>query len=199
MLDLKYTLTINGIDYKINTNFKIWLKFQEIVENMKEDEESFYKILDFFVNIGVDVGITQFDEVFNKVVEFFVGNDKNGSSTTSNPQNEKFFDFKKDESYLYAAFLQTYNIDLYDIEYLHWHKFKSLLQSLPDDCELTKIIGYRSADTSKMDKVQKQFYKKMKKLYSLEDNQVILTTKEYHNSIIDKINKRFEQMVKGVQ
>ncbi|MDE6357313.1 MAG: bacteriophage Gp15 family protein, partial [Eubacteriales bacterium] len=117
-------------------------------------------------------------------------------STTS--KNEKVFDFKKDINYVYSAFLQDYRIDLYDVEELHWHKFKSLLHSLSDNVELTKIIGYRSADTSKMDKEQKKFYNKMKKIYSLENEEEKMTTEEYHNDILNRINQRFLQVEKEV-
>lgn len=197
MLNLQNSIIINKIEYEIKTDFRIWLKFQEIIENLKEDEESFLKILSFFIEIGLDFEINHFDEAFEKVVEFFIGKNQYGSSTTS--KNEKVFDFKKDESYVYSAFLQEYRIDLYDIEELHWHKFKSLLHSLSDNCELTKIIGYRSADTSKMDKEQKKFYNKMKRMYSLEDETEKMTTEEYHNNIYDRINKRFLEAEKEVK
>ncbi|MDE6357903.1 MAG: Gp15 family bacteriophage protein [Eubacteriales bacterium] len=73
MLNLQNSIIINKIEYKIKTDFRIWLKFQEIIENLKEDEESFFKILSFFIEIGLDFQINHFDDAFEKVVEFFVG------------------------------------------------------------------------------------------------------------------------------
>lgn len=61
------------------------------------------------------------------------------------PQNsdgERVIDFDSDMGYIKAAFLQTYGIDLDDG--LPWHKFLDLLNALPDDCLISKIIQIRS-------------------------------------------------------
>ncbi len=174
MFSLQNTILIDSSEYPIATDFRIWLKFEKIIENLKEDEESFYTLLSFFVEIGLNFNINQFDQALQQVVSFFIG-EKNNNNLDNN--SKKVFDFIKDEKYIYSAFLQEYNIDLYEIEYLHWHKFKFLLQSLSENCQLSKIIQYRSADTSKMNKEQKQFYNKMKKIYSLEQTE----PKKYKN------------------
>ena len=65
--------------------------------------------------------------------------------------------------------MSQYNIDLQDIEQLHWWKFKALLEGLKEDNKLSKIIEYRSVDLSKIkDKEQRKFYKDMQKQYSLK-------------------------------
>ena len=64
--------------------------------------------------------------------------------------------------------MHDYHIDLQDIEGLHWWKFKALFNSLSSDCKFIKILEYRSIDLSEIqDKQQKNFYRKMKKLYAL--------------------------------
>lgn len=192
MFNLQNTIKINGNEYVIDTDFRIWLKFQKLIQQLKDNEESFYKLLSFFLEINLDFQINHLDETFKQVLEFFAY--ENNTNKSSGISTEKVFDFEKDEKYIYSAFLQEYNIDLYDIDYLHWHKFKSLLQSLSDNCQLTKIIQYRSIDISKMDKEQKKFYQKMKEIYSLDDKKEVMTTTEYHNNIRDKINKRFKEV-----
>ena len=65
--------------------------------------------------------------------------------------------------------MSQYNIDLQDIEYLHWWKFRALFDSLDENNRLSKIIQYRSMDLTKIkDKEQKKFYKNMKKLYKID-------------------------------
>ncbi|HIT73670.1 MAG TPA: hypothetical protein IAD10_08435, partial [Candidatus Fimicola cottocaccae] len=112
--------------------------------------------------------------------------------------NKKIFDFEKDEKYIYSAFLQEYNIDLYNIEKLHWHKFKSLLESLSDNCQLSKIIQYRNIDLSKIkDKDQKQFYSKMKEIYELEQEFDEPETLEEADELFKKqVRERFEKAKK---
>lgn len=197
MFNLKNTILINGSSIPIATDFRIWLKFQDLIQNLKENEESFYKLLNFFIEIGLNLQVDQFEDALNEVVSFFSGEKQNKDNLEY--RSEKVFDFHKDEKYIYSAFLQEYGIDLYEIEYLHWHKFKSLLQSLSENCQLTKIIQYRSVDTSKMDKENKKFYKKMKQIYALDIQEEKLTTEQYHNNIREKLKKRFEdiQKIKG--
>lgn len=197
MFNLKNTILINCSSIPIATDFRIWLKFQDLIQNLKENEESFYKLLNFFIEIGLNLQVDQFEDALKEVVSFFSGEKQNKDNLEY--RSEKVFDFHKDEKYIYSAFLQEYGIDLYEIEYLHWHKFKSLLQSLSENCQLTKIIQYRSVDTSKMDKENKKFYKKMKQIYALDIQEEKLTTEQYHNNIREKLKNRFEdiQKIKG--
>ncbi len=80
----------------------------------------------------------------------------------------KAYDYEHDGGYIYAAFLAQYGVDLCDIPYLHWWKFKAMLDGLTEEHVFTKIIGYRTMEIDdKLPKKQKEFYKKMKKLHAL--------------------------------
>ena len=75
-----------------------------------------------------------------------------------------------DDSYIYSAFLSQYNIDLQDINDLHWWKFKAMFESLKEDNKICEIMKYRASDLSKIkDKEEKAFYKKMKQIYKLPE------------------------------
>lgn len=77
-------------------------------------------------------------------------------------QNEKREAVVKSESN------DGYSIDLQDIEYLHWWKFKALLRTLSSDLEFSKIMEYRSVDIdATMTKEQRDFYRRKKELYAL--------------------------------
>ena len=65
-----------------------------------------------------------------------------------------------------AAFRQQYSIDLLTAE-LHWWEFKSLFEGLTDQTKFIQVVGYRTADISKLDKEQKQRYTELKKFYAL--------------------------------
>lgn len=60
------------------------------------------------------------------------------------------FDYAFDAPYLYAAFQECYGIDLLEIPYLHWWKFKWLLAGLPEECSLMRRIGIRAVDLSQI-------------------------------------------------
>lgn len=77
------------------------------------------------------------------------------------------YDFEQDAAYIYAAFLSVYQIDLNEIDDLHWWKFRAMFRSLPDSCKISQIMGYRLADTSKMKGQERAFYQRMKHLYKI--------------------------------
>lgn len=71
---------------------------------------------------------------------------------------------------IYSAFIETYQMDLQEIDYLHWWKFKAMFNSLNKDTKIVEIMGYRAIDLSKIkDKEEKARYRKLKKIYKLPD------------------------------
>lgn len=63
-------------------------------------------------------------------------------------RGKRILDFQADAHYIYAAFLDQYGIDLQDIDYLHWWKFRAMFAGLRGDHALTRIMGYRSINLS---------------------------------------------------
>ena len=68
------------------------------------------------------------------------------------PRSEPVFDFTQDAERIYAAFLQTYGIDLCDPSVrLHFWKFMALLRNLPRDTEFMQTVNLRMTDTTKIE------------------------------------------------
>ena len=66
--------------------------------------------------------------------------------------------------------MEQYKIDLNNIKYLHWWKFKALFNSLNKNTHFVEIMGYRAMDLSKIkDKEEKKRYKRLQKIYALPD------------------------------
>ena len=83
---------------------------------------------------------------------------------------KQIYSYEFDDEYIFSAFMEQYGIDLNEIEYMHWWKFKSLFNSLNENTQFVKIMGYRNMNVSKIkDKEMKAHYKKMQKLYELPD------------------------------
>ena len=115
--------------------------------------------------------INQFVEemlLFYKCGKKIISTNEDSEKSENSSKNEIIYSFEHDDFYIYSAFMHDYHIDLQDIEGLHWWKFKALFNSLSSDCKFIKILEYRSIDLSEIqDKQQKNFYRKMKKLYAL--------------------------------
>lgn len=163
-------VNIDGAAVEINSDFRTAILFEQMM--FDEDFPEHLKIANalqlFYPIIPDNLG-----EAVNKLVWFYsCGKDRKKERTSESSDNSRCYDFEYDDSYIYAAFMHQYNIDLESIEYLHWWKFNALFKSLSSDCEIVKIMGYRTMKiSSKMSAGERQFYSKMKKLYALPKSQ----------------------------
>ncbi len=156
-------LTISGKKYRIYTDYRVWMNFEEKL--IKSDNISFLDIISLiFVSELPPVDL--YEEAVEQILWFYrcgqsAVNDSNGNS------GKQIFDYDFDAGYIFAAFLQQYKIDIGEID-IHWWKFRALFLALPEDTEFVKIMGYRSISiSSKMTAEEKAFYTKMKKLYAI--------------------------------
>ena len=181
---LPTTVDIEGIEYEINSDFRTSILFELLMQDIEiEDEEKTIQALQLYYKKCPK----NIDEAINKMLWFYSCGKENTlkADNKTGSSSEKIYDFDYDDEYIYSAFLDQYGIDLNEIEYLHWWKFKAMFKALKEDNEIVKIMGYRSIDLSKVeDKKQKEFYKKMKKTYEIP----IAISKDEKEKI-DKINE----------
>jgi hypothetical protein len=171
---LPQSIEIDGVDYPINTDFRLMIEF-EIASNgpgtIEEKGPKTLAIVERFFNgifsDNVDLAVEAFlwfyhcDDRTKKTVE-------DASKLKKAPRPSYSFDI--DSALIYAAFLDQYNIDLVNVKYLHWWAFRSLMTALRDDHEFKKVMGYRSMPITKdMSPEQKKAYQKLKKIYRLPD------------------------------
>ena len=161
------TVNIDNREYEINSDFRTSRLFELLMQDGTIEEDD--KIL-----MALQLYYPDIPENIKKAIEqmlWFYRCGKDVSSSKGNGKSKgvtQIYSFEYDDDYIYSAFLDQYNIDLQDIEYLHWWKFKAMFKSLKDDNMIVKIMGYRSMDLSKVkDKEQKAYYKRMQKLYEI--------------------------------
>src|SRR5699024_674243 len=89
-------------------------------------------------------------------------------------EQEKVIDIEQDAEHIYASFMQAYNMDLYEQQgKLHWHEFKSLLNGLPSNTIMQRIIQIRNWKPSKGESEEyKQSMKRLQQVYELDDEGV---------------------------
>lgn len=160
---------IEDVEYDINSNFRnsaifeLMMADNELNEKQKIEQalKLYYPKIPQNINLAVE-----------QLLWFYrCGKDIVTSSGSGKGKSTQIYDFEFDDNYIYSAFLDQYNIDLQDIENLHWWKFKAMFKSLKEDNEIVKIMGYRSMDLSKIkDKDEKAHYKKMKDLYKIQNH-----------------------------
>lgn len=163
---LPETITVKGQKYQINTDYRTWIKVSQIVFDNNFDAVSIAKI----IALTLSVIPPDATETISELLNFYSCGNKKKNGVKSENRVRQIFDFGIDASYIYAAFMQQYNIDLTKVNF-HWWTFKALLDAISDETQFGKILQYRCTDISKIkDKETKRHYRNMKQIYALPDN-----------------------------
>ncbi len=152
------SLLIGGREYRINTDFRVWMQIN--LRSAGKTEQETAKVVHDFI---ISQGLPNTEESFRAVLDFYSCGKKE-----ENVENgkERAFDFEKDEDLIFAAFLSQYHVNL-RTDFLHWWDFMAMFAGLAEEHVIVKIMGIRTMDTSKMPKEQKAHYDKLKARYSL--------------------------------
>lgn len=87
--------------------------------------------------------------------------------------NKKVIDLSLDAEFIYASFRQAYQINLLkEQNRLSWIEFKTLLNALPDDTVMQRIIAIRQwEDDGEGSKKYRDNMRKLKAKYSLDERE----------------------------
>ena len=171
LIDLIPTeVKIDGMEYAINSDFRTSILFELLMQDYTIGEkEKIYMALELYYPI-IPKNI---NEATEQMLWFYrCGKDEVKSKGTGKGKSvTQIYSYDYDDDYIYSAFLDQYGVDLQDVDYLHWWKFKAMFKALKEDNEIVKIMGYRAMDLSKIqDKESKNHYRKMKELYKIPIN-----------------------------
>ena len=147
----------------VNADYKSVLKFFRVMgdENLNDEDKALLVMRIFFCTLPK----FDLDRVW-EFIEWFIlrGED-------SEPGGQHVFDWCIDAGRIYAAFYQTYNIDL-RYSNLHWWVFKDLFDALPSDTKLNEVIKIRSLKPGKNDSREyKAQLQKLKQAYAIDKKQ----------------------------
>ena len=160
---------------KINTNFRSFILFELLMQDRTISTKQ---------QIAVALGLFYEGEVFDtkeKIEKAMKGilwfytlgykNQKKKSESKAKKRYNDIYSYEYDAEYIYSAFLSQYRLDLNEVDYLHWWKFKSLFDGLNEENQICKIMSYRAIDLSKIkDEEQKKHYRDLKRDFALPDN-----------------------------
>lgn len=155
------SIIVSGVEYPIDTDFRVWVQFQGILLSDDTNDVKADKVCQLMGSMQIPTT----KECLDSMLAFYAG--ASTENQTGSGGNVRAYDFEKDSEYIFSAFLDSYGIDL-TTEHLHWWRFKALFKSLPEDCQMCKIMMYRTVDLKKVPKEQRKFYQEMKARYSLK-------------------------------
>lgn len=185
MIDLRYkglpdAIEVDGESFFIKTDFRLWLQFGEMFFKSVTDLRDYSFLLQ-------DPLHSPKRDYTPELLLFYL-NPNATPRDLGQTDNTKIIDYIQDGEYIYSSFMAEYGIDLVDIEDLHWHKFKALLEGLSDGSRLKKIMSYRSY--TKSSKSLESQYKELREMWSLptETDRQIEDNKQ---EIMSEINSEF--------
>ena len=169
MIDLKkaklpQAVKVGGRFFAIHTDFKYILRFRELLS----DKDAPLTEFDFMYRNEIPAGrLEGITAIYN-----FMNPPRELPRNKGEESSDIVLDYDIDASYIYAAFLEQYGIDLVDTR-LHWYKFLALLHGL-HDTELNRIIAARlwkpNGKTGEYEKYQQKQYEAWR-LPQPEDNE----------------------------
>ena len=158
-------LEVSGKLFRIRTDFRTVLK---VMRDVKEADESFDRlsaILCLYLDMPDDA-----EAAVRAATDFIVGD--RPRSVDGSMDRRKTFSYEKDAVFIVSDFLRFYRIDLTSCRYLHWWKFQTLLEGLPDDSGTKTRIGYRSIDAGKIkNREERERIRRIQRMISLDDTE----------------------------
>ena len=148
----------------------IWLLIR--TRRAKTDEDSARMICEAVQRFFVEpVPGVQYQEAFESLVRFCQGGgpedeERTGTGSSSDPQDEPVLDYRCDADYIVGAFQQAYGIDL-TTEKMHWFRFRALFAALPEDTLMAKIMSWRTMDLSEYEGSMRDRYADLQERFAL--------------------------------
>lgn len=177
------TVEINGKTYELDMSFNNILILFDLLQDKTIDDVTKVKKGLFLL---IDDELEEYDieeraKIFVEIFKNAVGESKKKQlvDLDGNPMPElseddkKAFDLAQDAEYIYASFMHTYQIDLFEMQgKLHWKKFKALLNGLSEDSIFSRVVGIRTAELPSGKGMQKERerLRKLKQKFALEED-----------------------------
>ena len=146
---------------------------------------------DMLVRDEIKVDIDTKAQIILFILKDFLDIDFDQLETSDAPKKPPVYDLKADASYIYASFLQDYNIDLIEQQgKLHWKKFQALLTGLREKTKFREVVGIRTMDIpapTEHNKEQRDHIMKLKEVYKLN-------IEEDQKTIEERVDATFNQV-----
>lgn len=144
---------IDGKRYPIITDFREWLRFSALMDSELSNTEKAILMLELYKDKVPD----NVPLAIEALGTFFVGYELYGKQKVYSEEEEHterreepVYDYEQDSADIYSSFLSCYGIDLIEVQYMHWYKFRILFETLPGDSNIKQKIYYRSVDLNKI-------------------------------------------------
>lgn len=162
-------IVVNEREVRLNTDFRFFIEYYRLISSDSGDGENLTQALETILPDGVPADITDAIEPINEFIRGGKVEKQGPPKKLLGLNNNLPFDFDEDDRLIWSAFYKAYRINLHEAR-LHWWEFLELLEELPEECRLEKVIHYRTIDLNnpKLGKEQKNIYRAMQNTYKIK-------------------------------
>ncbi|MBP1561886.1 MAG: hypothetical protein J6C96_11695 [Oscillospiraceae bacterium] len=195
--ELPRAITIDGVAYAINTDYRIMADFETKISNADmSDKPAFPRILSETVSaLFIDMPRASAQQIVDGVLWYYrCGNEP--KPVTGGGSRKRYYDYGEDADYIYAAFMQQYGDNLITAD-MHWWEFRAKFMGLTEDTEFVKIMQYRGTDVSKIkSKDEKARIKKLQERFALNTQkmQKFASLEDRNENFKRKLQQRYEEV-----
>lgn len=167
---LPTSVMVSGKCVRIRTDFREYISLLDMLKD--KDIKSVDKLLilsEYFLD-DIEISQSAIDALCS-----FVGADLSDGEASQEVANDRknLFSFSVDYPYILSGFLRDYGIDLIDIKYLHWWKFRMLFDGLSEDNEIKKRIMYRGINLNEIkDPEERKRIRKIQTSIALQEDEL---------------------------
>lgn len=190
---LPETVEVGGRAVPIDYDFRMGVSIEQ---ESYTDEPDVSGLLEAFYLGKIPLPV---DEASHAMIEFYSHSDQIEKKEGSGGNARRSYDFEQDADALLSSFLDAYGLDLSTAK-IHWWTFKRLLCNLPPETPFMRRMYYRTAETGKLSKSEREHVLKMRRLYALKTPETAgKTGAEMEQDFKSKALKRFQEAKKQVE
>ncbi len=175
--DYPTVLKVKNEFIPIITDFREYIK---LLDMLNDEEVNGYEKMLFLQQYFLKEP-NNMDDAISRLTDFVSMKELNDVHTEESGEGEDtkveepkpLFSFALDYPYILAGFWQDYGIDISEIRYLHWWKFRQLFDGLSEKTEIKQRIMYRSIDLSTIkDKDERKRIEKIQRSIKLPESEL---------------------------
>lgn len=160
------SLTVNGVDYPICSDYRIALLILEAFSDpdLSDNEKAIVCLTSLYKDISA-IPKADMKEAFEQAAWFIDG----GEDYETPKKEKKIIDWKQDEKLIFSAVNKVAGQEVRSVPYMHWWTFLGLFREI-GECTLTSIIGIREKlnKGKKLDEAEQEFFRRNKEMVKIK-------------------------------
>lgn len=150
--------------YLIRTDYRIGIQISMALQDPELSDQEKVAVA---LTLLFGAGIPKDEMIARDGLAWYLRGGEERAECEASDDSQRSFDFGVDHARLWSGFRRIYGIDLGTAK-MHWFQFLALLADL-GGCAFSDVVGYRLADTSKMQPDMRRAYQKMQKRFAIEE------------------------------